>query len=181
MRLVIQGKNMDVADSLKDLTEKKTAKLARYFKDDTDVIMTLSAEKNRYTAEITVPFFDGTFLRTEETNTDHNTAIDAAIKKLERKIRKHRTRLERGLHEKAYDVLDSELLDDDDADYDDYMAAQLVRRKTYSAKPMSIEEAQDQMELLGHSFFAFFSAEEGTVNVLYQRKDGNYGLLEPEM
>lgn len=179
MRLVIKGKNMDVADSLQSLTEKKTAKLARYFKEDTQVAMTLSSEKNRYTAEITVPFFDGTFLRTEETSEDHNTAIDAAIKKLERKIRKHRTRLERGLHERAYDVLDAEL-DEDDGDYEDYMAAQLVRRKTYSAKPMSIEEAQDQMELLGHNFFAFVSAEDNAVNVLYQRKDGNYGLLEPE-
>jgi putative sigma-54 modulation protein len=172
MRLSIVGKGMAVSDYLESMVEKKASKLEKFFKDDTEVIITLSIEKMRHIAEVTVPFYDGTFLRTEETSGDLYSSVDAAIKKLERKIKKHKTRLQKDLHEKAYDYIEVE--------YEEETAPEVVRQKSYSLKPMDIEEAGEQMELLGHNFFVFTRAETGDVNVLYRRKDGDYGLLEPE-
>ena len=172
MLLTIKGKGMAVSEYFENIVTKKARKLERYFKDDTEVIVTLSIEKSRHIAEVTVPFFDGTLLRAEESSGDLYGSIDAALKKLERMIRRHRTRLEKDLHEKAYTY--------EEPVYDEEEPAKLVRRKTFPAKPMSIEEAELQMDLLGHAFFAFVSAETGEVNVLYRRRDGNYGLLEPD-
>ena len=178
MLLTINGKGMTVSDYFEGIVEKKAGKLERYFREDTEVIVTLSIEKSRHIAEVTVPFFDGTLLRTEESSGDLYSSIDAALKKLERMIRRHRTRLEKGLHEKAYSY--EEPIYEEDEPLLEEADAKLVRRKTFPAKPMSLEEAGLQMELLGHAFFEFVSAETGDVNVLYKRKDGDYGLLEPE-
>ncbi len=177
MLLTIKGKGMAVSEYFENIVTKKAKKLERYFKDDTEVIVMLSIEKSRHIAEVTVPFFDGILLRTEESSGDLYSSIDAALKKLERMIRRHRTRLEKDLHEKAYSyeepVYEEEPLMGEEE-------AKLVRRKTYPIKPMSLEEAELQMELLGHAFFVFVSAQTGQTNVLYKRRDGNYGLLEPE-
>ena len=105
MLLTIKGKGMAVSEYFENIVTKKARKLERYFKDDTEVIVTLSIEKSRHIAEVTVPFFDGTLLRAEESSGDLYGSIDAALKKLERMIRRHRTRLEKDLHEKAYTCL----------------------------------------------------------------------------
>lgn len=176
MRLKITGKGMNVSAYLEGLVEKKAKKLDRYFKPETDVLVTLSIERSRHIAEVTVPF-DGIVLRTEEVSGDMYNSIDAALKKLERQIRRHRTRLEKKLHENAYEydapIYDSEEMEDEPE-------AKLVRRKHFPVKPMDVEEAEMQMDLLGHSFFVFVNAETGDVNVLYRRKDGDLGLIEPE-
>ena len=173
MRLIVTGKGMEISKYLEGLVEKKASKLERYFRPETDVYVTLSIEK-RHIAEVTVPF-DGVVLRTEEVSGDMYGSIDAALKKLERQIRRHRTKLEKRLHDGAFaqePVYEMEDMEEDDA--------VIVRRKTFPVKPMDVEEAQMQMELLGHSFFVFSNSETGDVNVLYKRKDGDLGLIEPE-
>jgi len=176
MHLSINGKGMEVSEYLRDIVEKKARKFDRYFKEDTEVIVTLSIEKSRHIAEVTVPFFDGTMLRTEESSGDMYNSIDAALKKLERKMHKHRERLGKRLHERAYDDAGYLYADGEEIQPE----GTLVRRKSFQVKPMSIEEAEYQMELLGHSFFVFVAADTNEVNVLYKRKDGDYGLLEPD-
>ncbi len=176
MRLIIAGKGMDVSEYLKDLTEKKSSKLSRYFKPDTEVHVTLSIEKSRHIAEVTVPF-DGVVLRTEESSGDMYSSIDGALKKLERMIRRHRTKLEKRLHEEAYDnePIFGEFEEDEESTY-----PKIVRKKQFPIKPMPIEEAELQMDMLGHSFFVFVNGDSGDVNVIYRRKDGNLGLIEPD-
>lgn len=179
MKIKITGKGMNVSDYLRGVVQKKAEKLGRYFKPNTEMSVMLTIEKNRHIAEVTVPV-DGILLRTEEATGDMYSSIDAVLKKLERKIRKHRTKLERRLHEDAF-VSDTAVYDvDDDAD-DEEIVPRLVRSKKFSIKPMDVEEAMMQMELIGHSFFVFRNAETNDVNVLYLRNDGNYGLIEPDI
>lgn len=176
MRLSVTGKGMEVSDYLTGLVEKKAKKLERYFKPDTEVRVTLSIEKSRHIAEVTV-YFDGVLLRTEEVSGDMYNSIDASLKKLERQIRRHRTKLEKRLHEEAYGFAEPVFEGGYEYEEDD---AQIVRRKTFPVKPMHLEEAVLQMELLGHSFFVFMDADANEVNVLYKRKDGDLGLLTPD-
>ncbi len=176
MRIIITGKGITVSDYLKNLFEKKENKLDRYFKPDTEMYVTMSIEKSRHIVEVTVPF-DGVTLRCEEATGDMYASIDLALRKLERQIRKHRTKLEKKLHEGAFD-LDMPVFED--LDEEDDAAPKIVRTKRFAIKPMSVEEAQMQMELLGHSFFVFRNAQTDEVNVLYQRNDGNLGLIEPD-
>ncbi len=178
MRLTIKGKGMEVSDYLRQTVEKKARKLERYFRDDTEVTVTLSIERSRHICEVMVPF-TGIMLRTEETSGDMYNSIDAALKKLERMIRRHRTKLEKRLHEKAYDS-EPVYYEDADGAVADEDERKLVRRKKFPVKPMSIDEAELQMELLGHDFYVFVNEETSEVNVLYKRKDGNHGLIEPD-
>lgn len=177
MRLIITGKGMEISNYLEDIVEKKARKLERYFKSDTEVFVTLSIEKSRHIAEVTVPF-DGVTLRTEEVSGDMYGSIDATLKKLERQIRRHRTKLEKRLHDDAYGF-EQPIYDDEDIEFES--DAKIVRRKQFAIKPMDVEEAEMQMELLGHSFFVFMNSDTGDVNVLYKRKDGDLGLIEPEL
>jgi putative sigma-54 modulation protein len=178
MKIKITGKGMNVSDYLRGVVQKKAEKLGRYFKPNTEMSVMLTIEKNRHIAEVTVPV-DGILLRTEEATGDMYSSIDAVLKKLERKIRRHRTKLERRLHEDAF-VSDAAIYDDDEFDEEE-IVPRLVRSKKFSIKPMDIEEAMMQMELIGHSFFVFRNAETNDVNVLYLRNDGNYGLIEPDI
>ena len=175
MKIKITGKGMNVSDYLRGVVQKKAEKLGRYFKPETEMTVTLSIEKNRHIAEVTVPV-DGILLRTEEATGDMYSSIDAMLKKLERQIRKHRTRLGRRLHEDAF-ATEAAVYEDVDVEE---VAPILVRSKKFSIKPMDVEEAMMQMELIGHSFFVFRNAESGEVNVLYARNDGNVGLIEPD-
>ena len=176
MKIKITGKGMNVSDYLRGVVLKKAEKLERYFKPGTEMSVMLTMEKNRHIAEVTVPI-DGILLRTEEATGDMYSSIDTVLKKLERKIRKHRTKLERRLHEDAFkqETAVYEHVDEDE------QIPQLVRSKKFSMKPMDVEEAMMQMELIGHSFFVFKNAETNDVNVLYLRNDGNYGLIEPDI
>ncbi len=176
MKIKITGKGMNVSDYLRGVVLKKAEKLGRYFKPDAEMSVMLTIEKNRHIAEVTVPV-DGILLRTEEATGDMYSSVDAVLKKLERKIRKHRTRLERRLHEDAF-ATDAAVYEDEG---EDDMVPRLVRSKKFSIKPMDVEEAMMQMELIGHSFFVFRNAETNNVNVLYVRNDGNYGLIEPDI
>ena len=176
MRLTVKGKGMGVSEYLNSTVEKKAKKLERYFKEDTQVTVLLSIERSMHICEVTVPF-TGVTLRAEERSGDMYNSIDASLKKLERMIRRHRTRLEKRLHEKAYDYAAPVYAAEEEEQEEEIS---LVRRKKFPVKPMDVAEAEAQMELLGHSFFVFVNVETEEVNVLYKRKDGNHGLIEPD-
>jgi len=176
MRLTVKGKGIEVSEYLNNTVEKKAKKLERYFKEDTQMTVALSIERSMHICEVTVPF-TGVTLRAEERSGDMYNSIDASLKKLERMIRRHRTKLEKRLHEKAYDYAAPVYGEENEVEEEE---GKLVRRKKFPVKPMDVAEAEMQMELLGHSFYVFVNVETGDVNVLYKRKDGNYGLIEPD-
>lgn len=173
MRISINGKNIEVSEYLKDLAIKKMAKLDRYFPSDTVAQVTMAVEKNRHIVEVTIPYAGG-LIRGEEVTGDMYASIDNVIAKLERQIIRHRTKLEKNLKAEAFNEPVPEYFDDEDE------GPRVVKVKRFSIKPMSEEEAILQMDLLGHSFFVFTNAETDDINVLYRRKDGNLGLIEPE-
>ncbi len=176
MRLNITGKSFEISEYLNGLVTKKASKLEKYFKPDTEVKVTLSIERGIQIAEVTV-LFAGSVLRCEERSGDMYNSIDACLKKLERMVRKYKDKFERNLHEKFTYTEEYVYEPEEDLDTDN---ASVVRKKSFPAKPMSLAEATEQIEMLGHSFFAFVNEESGEVNVLYRRYDGNYGLLEPD-
>lgn len=175
MKITVTGKNIEMTTALKSTVEKKISRLEKYFNPDVEAHVTLSVQKTRQIIEVTIPF-NGVLLRGEESNEDMYTSIDLVVDKIERQIRKQKTRIERKTHGDSLryqaipDMTDEEKTEE----------SRIVKTKKFAIKPMSPEEAVLQMELLGHSFFVFESADEGEVNVVYKRKDGNYGLIEPE-
>jgi putative sigma-54 modulation protein len=177
MRISITSRNVEVSDSLKNLIEKKVQKLGRYFREDTEALVSLNLEKNRHIMEITV-YFDGIVIRAEDHSSDMYTTLDNVLRKLERRIRKYRTRLEKKLHDGAFESETPLFGGGDDAEEED--EPRVVRTKTFAVKPMSVDEAILQMNLLGHSFFVFRNERTLEVNVVYRRNSGNYGLIEPD-
>jgi len=175
MRITINGKNIEVSGYLNELVVKKVSKLDKYFPEDTEAHVTLAVERNRHIVEVTIPYSGG-IIRGEEVSGDMYASIDTVLAKLEKQIMRHRTKLEKNLRAEAFVNPDPAFLEDEEEEE----AHKVVRVKRFSIKPMSVEEAVLQMELLGHSFYVFENADDGEVNVLYQRKDGNYGLIEPE-
>ena len=174
MKITIYGKQMSVRESLKAIVEKKLAKFDKFFGDDTEAFVTCRTRKGVKILEITVNY-DGTVFRSEEESETFITALDRACEGLERQIRKNKTRLEKRVKRGAFLIADEE----DDDEYEEEREFE-IRVKTFPFKPMSPEEAVLQMNLLGHSFFAFTDAEGGGVAVVYKKKDGNYGMIAQE-
>jgi len=179
MKTVITGKNMTVSTGVTERVMKKTNKMERYLRPDTQIFVRLTREKNnRRTCEITVPF-EGVVLRAEACNDDNlYVSIDQALAKLEKQIHKHRSKLGKRLREDAFQIQDYEYTEGMGAAEED--SRKIVRNKTFPVRPMSVDDAILQMELLGHSFFVFVNIDTDRTNVLYLRKDGDLGLLEPE-
>lgn len=177
MKINISGKNLEITDSLRNQVNKKVSKLGRYFGDNVEAQVTMSVEGYRHIIEVTIPF-DGIVVRGEESTDDMYASIDKVLDILERQIRKHRTRLERKIKKGAFKN-DTPLFSPD-VPFEEGELPKIVRTKRFAIKPMDVEEATMQMELLGHSFFVFANAGSEEVNVVYKRKDGNYGLIEPE-
>ncbi|OQB24787.1 MAG: Ribosome-associated factor Y [Firmicutes bacterium ADurb.Bin182] len=177
MRISISGKNIEVSDYLRDLVKKKVSKLDRYFPKDTEAQVTMAVERSRHIVEVTIPYSGG-IIRGEEVTGDMYASIDNVLDKLEKQIIKHRTKLEKNLKAEAFKY-ESPLFGGSYEDQEEEGPA-LVRTKRFDIKPMSVEEAMLQIELLGHSFYVFKNSRTGAVNVLYVRKDGNYGLIETE-
>lgn len=173
MKFMITGKNIALTDALKDTVERKLGKLDKYFDPSVEARATLSVQKNRQIIEVTIPA-DGMLLRGEEVTEDMYASIDNVVEKLERQIRKHKTKLERRVHEGTLRF----------ANVPDFaeegLESTIVKTKKFAFKPMDAEEAVLQMDLLGHNFFVFMNSDTSEVNVVYKRKDGNYGLIEPE-
>ncbi|MBQ3483809.1 MAG: ribosome-associated translation inhibitor RaiA [Clostridia bacterium] len=169
MKITVSGKQMTVRPSLKELTEKKLAKFERYFGDDADVQVCYSCRHDLQYIEITI-FYGGTIFRSEEGAETFQIAIDEAIDSLERQMRKNKTRLEKRLRTGAFIDTEDELPEDEEGEF-------RIRVKSFPMKPMSVEEAILQMNLLEHQFFVFRDAETEEPCVVYRRKDGDYGLI----
>lgn len=176
MKFKITGKNFDVTDALKERVNKKLGKLEKFFNPQTEAQVTMSIQRNRHILEVTIPF-GGITLRAEVTGDDMYACIDKAEDILERQIRKYKTKLAKRLHSGAFEQPDAFRAD---THVEEETEFKVMRTKKFAVKPMPVEEAILQMNLLGHEFFMFSNAETNQVNVVYKRKDGNYGLIEPE-
>jgi putative sigma-54 modulation protein len=187
MKYNIRGENVEVTGAIKEYVQKKIGKLERYFDNtpSTDVHVNLSVYNDEQRIEVTIPMTD-LLLRAEETHVDLYGAIDLVVDKLERQIRKYKTRINRKARqgggakhvfaEMERDI--EEIQNGDESSEDEF---EVVRTKRFNLKPMDSEEAILQMNMLGHSFFVFHNAESEETNVVYRRKDGKYGLIEPNM
>ena len=177
MKLTITARNMVVTPAITKRIEKKTETMGRYLWPETEMLIKMQKEKARRVVEITVPMGKNVILRSESSADDNLfLAIDTALAKMERQIRKHRTKLGKNLREEIPDV--PEYIEEETAAEE--KEREIVKRKTFPVRPMSVEDAKIEMELLGHTFFAFVNIDTERTNVLYLRKDGDLGLLEPE-
>jgi len=178
MKFNVRGENIEVTPALRDYAEKKILKLERYFTEtpDANVHVNLKVYQDKTSkVEVTIPL-PNLVLRAEETNNDMYAAIDLITDKLERQIRKHKTKVNRKFREKGgvkeifatSNGVGTEELED----------LEVVRTKRFDLKPMDSEEAILQMNMLGHNFFVYTDAETNKTNVVYKRKDGRYGIIE---
>jgi len=175
MKVRVIGRNIEVTEGLRAAVEKKLSKLDKFFVNNENATATLSVEKNIHKIEVIIPF-NSALLRAEVRNGDMYNAIDTVIDKLEGQIRKQKTKLERRNYDNSLRFNNIELY----ADYDEEKEPRIVKTKRFAIKPMSQEEAVLQMELLGHDFYVFMNGDTEEVNVVYKRKDGNYGLIEQD-
>ena len=172
MKLQITAKKMQLSQSFTDYAEERlSAKLDKFFGDEASAKIVLSTVKNKIILELTVEFGGVTF-RAEQSADDKNDALDACIDKIIRQIRKNKTRLSKQLRDNSFtDKFES--APDEQVDYE------VIKHKSFELRPMSVEEAILQMNMLDHTFFMFKNAETGDVNVVYKRSNGDYGVLEP--
>ena len=175
MKFVISGKNIDVTEGLKNAVEDKLGKLERYFTSDTEIIVTLSVEKERQKIEVTIPV-KGNIIRSEQVSSDMYVSIDLVEEIIERQLRKYKNKI---IDKKQSSGFQPEFVEKDFEE--DGNEIKIIRTKKFGFKPMYPEDACVQMELLGHSFFVFVNAETEQVNVVYKRKANTYGMIEPEV
>jgi len=181
MRLQVKGRHIDVTDSLFSYAERKLGKLSKHLSDESRLELELIVEHNpsiseNQVAEATI-WTKGPVLRARESSTDMYAAIDLVADKLERQVKRYRDRRTRktahhvAVHHAQPQEPVATLPEEDDA--------VIVKTKQFNMKPMGEEEAALQLELIGHDFFVFVNAESDEVNVIYRRRDGNYGIIEP--
>lgn len=179
MQLIITGKNMEVSEPLKKYVEKKIGKLNRYLPSIDEVHVELSVEKvksnqQRQVVQVTMRS-NSTILRAEERSADMLAAVDSVRDKLQRQIERYKDRPVRIRQRARAAAAEAPTPAEEEA------TPRVVRTKRFSVTPMTEEEAIEQMELLGHDFFIFYNPTTASMNVVYRRKDGNYGLLQPEL
>lgn len=180
MKFVFTDKKVDLPDKVHGYAEKKVSKLDRYFKADAEAAIVFSVEKGRNHVELTVRS-GGTIIRVSESTSDMFASIDAAISSVERQIRKNKARLEKRLRQDVFvrgvDTEERSTFAPEESEE----AFQIARTKRFFIKPMTCEEAILQMNLVGHTFFAFKNEDEGgAFSVVYKRNDGGYGLIMDE-
>ena len=174
MRITISGKNIDITDGLRTAVEDKLSKLERYFTPQTDIVVTLSVEKERQKIEVTIPV-KGNIIRSEQVSNDMYVSIDLVEEIIERQLKKYKNKIvdkQQAAESFSKLYVENDYMDDEDV--------KIVRTKKFDIKPLYPEDACVQMELLGHDFFVFINAETDQVNVVYKRKGDTYGLIEPE-
>jgi len=179
LRLQVKGRNLDVTDSIRSYAEQKLKKLDKQLNDATEIELELAVEKNpsiaaNQIAEATV-WTKGLTLRAREASEDMRASIDQLTEKLVRQVRHYRDKRSYRGTRSTHAPVDEGV----PALQDDQLEQQIVKTKQFPDKPMSPEEAVLQLELIGHDFFVFRNAETSEVNVVYRRKDGGYGLIEP--
>lgn len=177
MRITITGRKVYLRENFKELVQKKLQRFERIFDEDAEASVVVTVEKRSQTVEITIRQ-KGMIYRAESSDQEMNDALDQAIHALGRQIRKNKAKLDKRIHSAALTqyVKEWESMEPEE-EPEEY---QIVRTKRFSVKPMSVEEAILQMNLLNHAFYMFKEYEKGEICVVYRRKDGNYGLLEPE-
>lgn len=175
MKFIIVGKNIEVTEGLRAAVEDKIGKLEKYFTEATEVHVTLSVEKDRQKIEVTIPV-KGNIIRSEQVSSDMYVSIDLVEEIIERQLKKYKNKLIDKHQSSSFfrqEFIEKDYMDDEDV--------QIIRTKKFDIKPMYPEDACVQMELLGHSFFAFVNAETDEINVVYKRKGGTYGIMEPDL
>ena len=178
MRYTITGRNIEVTPGLKAAVEKKIGKLEHFFTPDTEVFVALSAQKDMQKIEVTIPV-KGNTIRAEESSTDMYVSIDLVEEIIERQIRRYRKKLidkKQAALSFSQNFIDEG--EEDETSYNDEIL--IVKTKRFAVKPVNPEEACLQMEMLGHNFYVFLNSDTDQVNVVYKRKNGTYGLIEPE-
>ena len=172
MKFTTTEKKIQVSDEIKQYAEKKIGKIDRFFKGDAEAFITFGSERGRYNAEVTIEN-NGTFYRVSESTNDMHASIDSAVAAIERQIRKNKTRLEKRLREGAFDKeAEAYIAEPEEKEFE------LVRTKYFFFRPMAVEEAILQMNLLEHEFYAFRNSDENdSYCVVYRRKNGGYGLI----
>jgi putative sigma-54 modulation protein len=186
----VQGKNLQVTDALRAYVTEKLSKLPRYFDQvqDAQVVLSVTRDRQRGRAQVVemTVWCDGVVLRAEEASDDMYASIDLAAEKLERQIEKYRSRMiekrrqDEGRRRQRAEASAEAALHASPSQASPEPRPTVVRTKRFAMKPMTTEEAAVQMELLGHEFFVFRHASTQEINVLYRRRDGNLGLIEPE-
>ena len=176
MNIKFVGRKVEVKDSMTERTEQKLTKISnKFFGGEGDVNVVFSVKKDRHITEITI-YHQGMIFRAEQSADNMFAAIDEVCELLERQIRKQKTKLQKRLHIADMDFS----AEDGSEDVAEESEFNIVRSKRIGIKPMSVEEAILQMNLLGHMFFVFIHADTEQPAVVYRRKDGNYGLIETE-
>ncbi|MDO4632776.1 MAG: ribosome-associated translation inhibitor RaiA [Eubacteriales bacterium] len=175
MKFTISGKNIAITEGLKSSVIEKLSKLERYFTPDTEVIVTMSVEKDRQKIEVTIPV-KGNIIRSEQVSSDMYVSIDLVEEVIERQLRKYKTKLI-ARHQDGSNFRKEFIEREEPVEAEEIT---ITRSKHFEKKPMYPEDACLQMELLGHDFFVFMNAETEEVNVVYKRKGNTYGLIEPE-
>ncbi|AEG61832.1 ribosome hibernation-promoting factor, HPF/YfiA family [Desulforamulus ruminis] len=171
MKVQVRGKNIEVTPALRDYVEKRLGKLDRFLDNMGEAMATLVVEGDSQKIEVTIPV-NGMLLRGEEATDDMYSSVDLVVEKIERQISRYKGKLNR---RNGRSQMEFSAEDKSDAE-----EPKVLRTKRFAIKPMPLDEAVMQMNLLGHDFFVFSNAETEQVNVVYKRKDGNYGLIEPE-
>ncbi|AKX93058.1 putative sigma-54 modulation protein [Moorella thermoacetica] len=174
MELIIRGKNLPVTDALRQYIAKRLGKIKRYLDGVDEIQVNLAVTRDKHVVEVTIPL-NGYILRGEEATGDMYGSVDLVVEKLEKQIAKYKTRLNKKIKNGTIKEFAAGQPEEENGP-----EPRLIRTKRFPIKPMPVEEAILQMNLLGHSFFVFSNAETEEVNVLYRRRDGNYGLIEPE-
>jgi putative sigma-54 modulation protein len=187
MQLIVHGRNVEITSWIRDYVQKKVGKLDRFLNQVTDARVELShhatrAAQDRYTAQITM-WANGQILRAEESTSDILASVDATVDKMARQIRRfkgrrYETRRRASAAASAEADFAATVIDETP---DEEEVGTIIRRKEFPLEPMNEEEALAQMELLGHDFFVYYDMEAKGVNVLYRRRDGQYGLLQPRL
>lgn len=181
MKFTFAEKKIDLPKKVHAYAEKKVGKLDRYFKKDAEASMVFSVEKDRNKVELTIRS-GSTVLRVSESTSDMFASIDAAVTAMERQLRKHKTRLERRIRQDVFvpapgeeEEVSTFVPETEEGEF------QVVRTKKFPIKPMTVDEAILQMDLVGHSFYAFKNEDTGAFAVVYRRNDGGYGIIEDEL
>ena len=175
----IRGKNIEVTPNLREYVEKRVGKISKYFDNIEEIFVLLAVEKDRQIVEVTAEVPSGLVLRGEESTDDMYTSIDLVVEKLERQIRKQKTKLERRFRAGGFKgELIEEVKQRAEKAEDEGEEAPVVKTKRFVVKPMDVQEAIMQMNLINHNFFVFRDAQTEEFCVVYKRNDGAYGLIE---
>ncbi len=179
MRYNIIGRNMEIGERTKEKIAAKLDRVKKLFPDDAEAVITLTAQKLTTKIEVTIPV-NKRMLRAEAAEEDMMAAVDKVVDIVEKQIVKHKKRLRTKVRQNVSFKEEYESIKVDETQLDDEPVYKIERNKHFELRPMDAEEAVMQMELLGHGFFVFRNSENDTINVVYKRKDGSFGLIEPE-